>query len=361
MGNGDNASLNRKQYVLAVAALILGLLGSWLTYLIGRQEAIDVARATINTHDALVAARQEMEEQFRQLKVTANADLASALKEIADAKDGVANLRNGALAAAGGARALAEQARESAEEARDNAKKKAESVNLALQAMQDLSEKTGDVAKAIADKMLEPESELRQKFLAAVTEGQNYRVDALEKRADELARDRAPIGSVVAWPSGATTPAGWEACKGQPLTTIDCSDRLREIIGTTYRRTEDDVDRLPNFQGMFLRGAGKGAEPIGTEQPAHVGDHDHGSGKLTARVALSGVSGSHLYWEHRNIPSWLPEFNAPFSGKIASKGAEIDTGALVVGRTGEATPSTKRQRKRTRPVNYAVHWIIRVK
>lgn len=146
----------------------------------------------------------------------------------------------------------------------------------------------------------------------------------------------APVGSVIAWPAEAPPPDGWRKCDG---THVAFEDHLWSALRGLYSNpNQDTVERiqLPDFRGYFLRGQGKGSDDLGAAQPAAVNPSD-------------------ILWRRQGVKT------SPRPGSIAAG----------VGSTGpvflEAVPVSAIPREdeqvssETRPDNYAVHWIMRVK
>ena len=163
-----------------------------------------------------------------------------------------------------------------------------------------------------------------------------------------------PIGTVVAWPgefpgddAGVWRPGDgseWRVCDGKThdVVSLDKSE-LYKAIGATYGPPVGTSVALPNFQGMFLRGAGgEGvhiAEKLGESQRDTVGKHVH-FGVL--RNAQDGGK--------RAIHAELSSSPARATGDNTSRAT--DPNKSPEGSVGVVE---------TRPVNYAVHWVIRVR
>ncbi|MEO0851901.1 MAG: tail fiber protein [Cyanobacteria bacterium J06648_11] len=163
-----------------------------------------------------------------------------------------------------------------------------------------------------------------------------------------------PIGSVVAWPGEfpgdegetwfAPDGSGWRVCNGDSLSDVAYSELLeafpdRDGDGQPdwpYGTDGPSKFKLPDFQGLFLRGFGRL-------------DDDHRSGKLGVMqpdtVSLDYLDRS-ATWKPHHINN--PEI-------VLGKDDRYDHQALVrVDKSGYFGTET-------RPVNVAVHWIIRVK
>lgn len=208
------------------------------------------------------------------------------------------------------------------------------------------------------------------------------------KLAEVLGRDEAfaemvatlsgtPVGSVVAWPAAVEPPTGWEVCAGQEVdATTDA--RIWKVLGTTYGKATNGKVRLPDFQGYFLRGAttdksrdpgldsrtfdsGNAGVGPGTKQMGSVIDHVHESGKLRAPIifgagilyAIDAEVEGRQRWKARSSASVNKTGSADESDPQNNHVRDIP----ITGLTGNVVPGEGE----TRPKNYAVHWIIRVK
>jgi hypothetical protein len=162
------------------------------------------------------------------------------------------------------------------------------------------------------------------------------------------------IGSVFAWAGPPeSVPEGWVICNGDVIPWRDDDDQLarKQLWNALKGRygnpkgTKNDTIRLPDYRGLFLRGLDyrteraddEGREPydrerwekgkqVGDHQGPSVGPHDHhvpvgsGDGGPTATAAAVGFTRA---------------------GTVPVESDHLDD-------------------KETRPVNRAVHWIIRV-
>ena len=172
------------------------------------------------------------------------------------------------------------------------------------------------------------------------------------------------MGSVLAWPcridDDHPIPAGWHLCDGSLLAADGDDDPLALAIGDTYAlanvATPRGKIRLPDFRGFFLRGHGeagaaaRASAPLGQQQvdatrlpnaPFRTnvaGEHSHNSTDLHSTSARGdgGATGFNG-WFHGNAPSRF----------LKPAGAHDHA---IIGGDSE-----------TRPVNYSVHWIIRVR
>jgi microcystin-dependent protein len=106
-----------------------------------------------------------------------------------------------------------------------------------------------------------------------------------------------PAGVVLPF-AGSTAPDGWLLCDGTTKNRVAFA-RLFAAIGTTFNTGGELVTefRLPNTQGVFIRGAGSQSITDGTTKTysathgTRQGDKTSKNG-LTATAANSSVSGS---------------------------------------------------------------------
>lgn len=152
----------------------------------------------------------------------------------------------------------------------------------------------------------------------------------LAQLADQLG-PAVPVGGVIAWPSDQPPPSDrWRVCDGSEVPILNLDDPLYLALGTTYGTVTAGVV-LPDFRGMFLRGHGGAANPLGQMQMDAVGEH------------------SHVYRDHFQHHGQKDDDNDggphPFIGSFADDA-----------RTTEA----HNPRGETRPRNFSVVWLIRV-
>ena len=215
-----------------------------------------------------------------------------------------------------------------------------------------------DSAFEVADEASKRRSEFKQvdALLSTLKEGEK----AAAKLVDGQARDAmeravrvglesliAPVGSVVAWPCPNKPPDNWRSCNGAWLRKSNHEllwQRLGEgdVYGKRINERGEPEFRLPDYQGYFLRGAGKvrgyegqhAAGPLGKPQAQSVEAHKHG-GVLRRAQRI----GAQLACQHTEL------------GSTQHDATGNNTGSHTDANTGDET----------RPINVAVHWVIRVK
>ena len=156
-----------------------------------------------------------------------------------------------------------------------------------------------------------------------------------------------PIGSVIAWP-GTTEAAlahseNWQVCDGREVKyNSDLWSVLKGMYDNRNVNTDERDIVLPDFQGRFLRGSDGLSNPIGVPQKyatamprnafktAFDGQHQHDGGTDSGSKGLISTSAN----------------TATSSSAVAGSKHKHS----IVGGDEE-----------TRPDNYAVVWLIRVK
>ena len=79
-----------------------------------------------------------------------------------------------------------------------------------------------------------------------------------EKKEKALNNFEAPIGSIVVWPGPqATIPKGWLLCNGHKISRTRYPELCQVILDywAPISGLNNDIHKLPDLQGMFLRGA----------------------------------------------------------------------------------------------------------
>jgi hypothetical protein len=157
-----------------------------------------------------------------------------------------------------------------------------------------------------------------------------------------------PLGAVVAWPIEFDVPDGWCVCNGA---LVDAHEDLRRRLQGFYNNKETKAGKiqLPDFQGYFLRGSGmvdgdpqRASASIGTPQPAalsptHMSWSTHWKVGLGSAVLFPRASQRHM-------------------GKDADLQAFVEAVPKDASEHREITPE-----RDSRPANFAVKWIMRVK
>lgn len=187
------------------------------------------------------------------------------------------------------------------------------------------------------------------------------RVDTLESEVNRLTLTNPPIGTVVAfagpWPQAKAEKEKWEEKMGWLL----CDGRTLE--GERYKelRAALKQDELPNYQGLFLRGV-QGDQKVGDYQDWSTGKPKDfailldggfdpaetvGNRRFDRMLMIDGLDTV----DQRDITA------VGFGGKFEAN--------LCDSRPLKTIPKhshgTKGWDTETRPINRAVHWIIKYK
>jgi hypothetical protein len=146
-----------------------------------------------------------------------------------------------------------------------------------------------------------------------------------------------PPGTVIAF-AGNHAPRGYLLCDGREVDVLNYPDLFR-AIGTIYGGNGTSKFKLPDFRGMFLRGAGGNAAPLGQRQ----GD--------AIRNIVGNVS-----------PSWAGDVagspTGVFSGSYKNssrEGTNSNNGWNLNFDASRVVPTANENR----PVNYAVSYYIK--
>lgn len=193
--------------------------------------------------------------------------------------------------------------------------------------------------------------------------------DAIKKLQDAMAFlsvNSPPVGTVMAfagdWDASRETNSGWMLCDGRRIKESDFKE-LFEALKPDERKYDfsktDGTFRLPDLRGMFLRGLdveGKrdpeGAKRfVGSSQDPSIAKHRH-------HVKLEGGTHEHTVKftaavRERNDGDDTDHpgaHNKEFNQKVEGNGAHSHDGFTDVDGGGEET----------RPMNCAVHYIIKV-
>jgi microcystin-dependent protein len=146
-----------------------------------------------------------------------------------------------------------------------------------------------------------------------------------------------PPGTVIAF-AGNNGPKGYLLCDGKEVDVSRYPDLFR-AIGTIYGGNGTSKFKLPDFRGMFLRGTGGNAAPLGQQQ----GD------------AIRNITGD-------ASPSWAgdvtPQATGVFSGSYKNRSREAtsnNNGWNLNFDASRVVPVANENR----PVNYAVNYYIK--
>jgi hypothetical protein len=172
---------------------------------------------------------------------------------------------------------------------------------------------------------------------------------SLGKLASEVRT--VPPGTVIAFAGqvvattadvNGTEPTGYLLCAGQELSRTKYP-RLFAAIGTTYGVGNNSTTfKLPDYQGVFLRGLDKS----GTFDPGRT---------LGVRQEQAFQNHGHTVYTGRNDSGYY-HGNGAVDGHIGNPGSYQYTGKVL---EAAGLPGTAlRTGTETRPVNYAVNYLI---
>ncbi len=148
-----------------------------------------------------------------------------------------------------------------------------------------------------------------------------------------------PAGAIIGWPADVMA-SGWILCDGRSLLRTEYPD-LFAVIGVTYGAADGTHFYIPDYRGLFLRGADEGADA----DPDRNSRLDRGDGTtgdvVGTRQADELKAHTHAYDQ--------PFFTGSPTGSGASRVEGLNAGAPT-GSTGG---------NETRPRNVSVHWLIK--
>ena len=219
--------------------------------------------------------------------------------------------------------------------------------SIAMWSKQELSD---EVAKIMHMKVRDQMSEIEGRIAASALLATPQFDDAIKRALSAGAvNSGSPIGSVVAWPSKAPVPDGWKLCDGS---SVDAAvyPAIASVLAATYGVAGAGEVKLPDFRGYFLRGSGGNGRDIGVAQ-------DQGT-RLPRNAFRLNEAG-----EHRHSTTELIQCDAPGNrnGSAINGHLQGAQGSNFILPAGLHSHEISGGDDETRPMNYAVHWIIRVK
>jgi len=200
-----------------------------------------------------------------------------------------------------------------------------------------------------------------------------------------------PVGTIMAWAGDAEPPAdsGWVLCDGRELNTNEYRELANVLADYWGEPSENGKVVLPDLRGMFLRGAGGAAAgDVGSRQEYatalpqtpfvtdETGGHTHGmqaSGEHTHEMSEDGEH-THEFPTHEVRENqgadrkYWHALRAAMMRRTEPAGKHKHTIHPAGSHVHEIEPAGAHSHEvvgggdaETRPVNRAVHWIIRVK
>ena len=324
----------REHPIIAGAVLGLGasLFGGVAGYLVG-------ARDSTVKNSAIVQAHAEWSAEFRSF-IEVQKSLASGWVEAArQAEAKITKLSGTATTIAADASAAARHASQHAAAAGSDARMAAAELERARKLASFLGEYTEATGQAMAAEVLKNEN--TKKVL----------VDEVKK----LANVGVPVGTITAWMHDIRPPEEWRRCDGTRLSELNLSaDEERELRRSVLIKH----DKLPDFRGCFLRGHDSSGE-IDKEMGRVLGKLQTDSTRKP-NLAFRAIP-SKDFQDHDHGAGYVQQ------GKGSGKLQHNTNDTLGVARSSKQSASKDHTHEidggdlETRPVNYAVHWIIRVK
>ena len=188
----------------------------------------------------------------------------------------------------------------------------------------------------------------------------------------------------VPWDFGSTPPSGFLKCDGSAISRTTYSALYSKITVTYGSGDGSTTFNLPDFRGRFLRGAGGSSASIGTAQSSqnnfeqnymYVMPHD-GGGNMGADSTDYGLGGAVIPVQIGNTgyPDSYGSFQkyiwyAPLAGNVdTSRGAQGNLYGKGYNKvytfTGISDLSSQEngtvtKNSEARPVNFAIHWVIK--
>lgn len=137
----------------------------------------------------------------------------------------------------------------------------------------------------------------RKAPLRTESDGRPHAVVTASGRLQDATGYVAPVGAVTMY-VGVTPPPGWLSADGSSLPR-SAYPELFAVIGTTYGAADASSFNLPDFRGVFPKGAGttnrtQGVDAAGKQYSGTLGTYsqDHFQGHHHTAPTLSGSSGS---------------------------------------------------------------------
>jgi hypothetical protein len=158
------------------------------------------------------------------------------------------------------------------------------------------------------------------------------------------------IGSVIAWPTSRQIPTGWHVCDGSAIDARP-EDPIAKVLESDYGTSGVGKLKLPDYRGYFLRGLDNRSHDnrVDPDGPREVGRPQVDSIGAMDLDASNPKSGYRLSASDFVIPIPTGTTKSDPSNENSSQRLAASKKATEIGKA------------ETRPKNYAVHWIIRVK
>ncbi|HET9238841.1 MAG TPA: phage tail protein [Oligoflexus sp.] len=197
-----------------------------------------------------------------------------------------------------------------------------------------------------------------------------------------MKRQAVPVGTVVAF-AGNSIPKGWLLCDGSAYAKATYPDlfnalnstyatQVNNTTGTSFAAPDENMFRVPDYRGVFLRGTGANSLGV-TTQLGGWPDDSTAVNSLTAASSSRSTSQStvsdpgHAHTLSQNANFWRlggngAGLNAPGLNNTAIFFLEVQkaqTGIGVSTSTSTETSTTLSGAAETRPQNRGVQYIIK--
>lgn len=154
-----------------------------------------------------------------------------------------------------------------------------------------------------------------------------------------------PVGAIIMH-SSSTVPVGWLICDGTALSRTAYSE-LFAVIGTTWGSGDGSTTfNIPDFRGMFLRGAGV----HGTEAKALGGNYDGGNVGTFDRDSFQG---------HFHESGLLATNAGGFTNPLTGITPGVTTSTFYAQEAATGNNGVPRIDNETKPASYSIVFIIK--
>lgn len=181
--------------------------------------------------------------------------------------------------------------------------------------------------------------------------------------ADRLNALETPAGTVAAFAGPtAAIPSGWMLCDGRALSRSQYA-RLFAAIGTVHGDGDGATTfPLPDYRGLFLRGvdAGRGMDPDAATRSV-AGEGGNEGDQVGSRQGDETRSHNHRLGDSRGVGIGPAKFTVTGDGNsFWSEFRYNNGGDTVYAGDADAVHAQNSGGAETRPVNAAVHYIIKL-
>jgi microcystin-dependent protein len=204
------------------------------------------------------------------------------------------------------------------------------------------------IKRQVAKQVTKQLESIKQQFPLQIEEIKNQRIPSKCFCFD------SPVGEIIAFAGINDTQvdsAGYIPCDGRELSALEYPD-LFQAIGTIYGASGTNF-KVPNLRGVFLRGTGGNAAPLGQKQGDATKTHQH---YMFSSAHHQGRNDKNNIVNHPNSASSWKTVGGHNYLEYSILKAPDNSGA-----TSGITSQNIAGDIETRPVNYAVHYYIKAK